>query len=62
MSKIMWLLFKPLSQVTAGMTERKNEQQIFSQRSTPASRIDNDWNTQENNTFRAMEAPGQHNH
>ena len=42
------------------MTERRKELQIFSQRSTPALRIDNDWNTQENNTFRAMEALGQH--
>ena len=62
MSKIMWLLFKTLSQLTAGMTERRKEQQIYSQRSTPASRIDNDCNTQENNIFRAMEAPGQHKH
>ena len=42
------------------MTERRKELQIFSQRSTPVSGIDNDWNTQENNTFRAMEALGQH--
>ena len=44
------------------MTERRKEQLIFSQRSTPASRIDNDWNTQENNISRAMEAPGHYKH